>query len=296
MIDLINGIIQCSQFKMDANKTITDFSKKYPPNYIKLNTYHYNTPEINIGDFIADKTLVSFKNNGIVDIVSLHFVSDNKNLTLDPGMLDLLSPLKNNITSTITDKYMMWQMPYGTIILSWDCWPQKNEFILELRYKHWQFDFQMSNSFSDVVFGLIKTHALDNFCLTQIRHSLINELESTDKCKLYATNSKCDDCDNKCTLNKIWNIYNQPSYKELVNSIPEREYSNENELIIHKHANLTGIYQTLDFEFRRSDKVYELVAEGYSEHSYADIIQLLTIIDNFANILSEWYMNFKMLN
>lgn len=295
MIDLINGIIKNNRFNLDKQTTKNNFAKKYVPNYIKENTYYYNPPGIQIGDFVAQWSSVSFKSNGAVDVVNFTFESDNKDFFKDEQVIELFKPLVNNLFANKQDMQMYWQMPYGEVMLSWACWPSKNAFIIEIHYNHWDYIFDIKNSFVDIAWGLIKTEPLDACCLTKLRHELVDNDVRTERCKLYANNKKCSQCSTQCDLIKCWNVHNQPTYKELLHEVEEHEFIENDILISSNHVKLNGLYHTLNFELRKNKNQYEILIDGDSEKSYYDTILLLEIMDKFAHISSAWYKNFKLL-
>lgn len=295
MVDLINGIVRSNRFNLDKQTKINDFAKKYVPNYIKENTYYYNPPGIQIGDFVVQWSSISFKSNGTVDVVNLTFESDNKDFSKDEQIVELFKPLSNNLFSNKQDMQIYWQMSYGEVMLNWACWPSKYAFIIEIHYNHWDYIFDIKNSFVDIAWGLIKTEPLDACCLTKLRHELVDNDVRTERCKLYANNKKCSQCSTQCDLIKCWNVHNQPTYKELLHEVEEHEFIGNDILVSSNHAKLNGLYHTLDFELRKNHDKYEIIIDGSSDKSYIETIALLDIINKFAHISAEWYENFKNL-
>lgn len=296
MIDLINGMIKSNRFNLDQKTTVDGFAQKYVPNYIKNNTYYYNPPGIQFGDFIVQWSSISFKSNGTIDVVSLTFESDNKDFSKDLNIIALFNPLSNNLFVNKKGMQIYWQMPYGEIMLNWACWPDKHAFIVEIHYNHWHYVFNMKNSFVDIAWGLTKADPFDSCCLTKIRHILINDNLKTERCKLYSHNSDCFNCETTCDLIKCWNVHNQPTYKELLKEINAQEFVEDDVLISSDDAKLNGVYRTLDFELRKCNNQYEILIDGDSEQSYHESLKLLETIDRFAHIVSEWYQNLQSLN
>lgn len=295
MIDLINGIIQTSRFNCDSHSLKNHIHDKYIPNFIKLDTYYYTNPGIELGAFVSESASISFKPNEHIDILNIIFTSDKKDFLQDPAVQDLLKPLGNNLFKNEEDTRITWQMPYGEIMLSWDCWPDRHAFILMISYNHWDFLFNMKNSFTDIAWGMIKVNLMDDFCIYKARHTITNDQWNTEYCKLYATKNKCHNCHTNCSLNKMWYTSHEPTYKELLAEIPEKEYEEGDSLIAMNHAKMCGHYQSISFELCKNSDKYEIIIDGDVDNSYLHMQQLLISIDKLANIVSDWYNNFKSL-
>ena len=112
--------------------------------------------------------------------------SRNKDFLNEPVIHDLFKPLENNLFKNEEKTRITWQMPYGEVMLSWDCFPARNAFILIISYNHWNFLFDIKNSFTDIVWGMTKVNPIDDFCVYKARHTITNDTWETEYCKLYA--------------------------------------------------------------------------------------------------------------